>query len=63
MLDEWSTQRARRVRVCALRAMHVPNLDIPHIVALALWIHPAFPFLHRSMRKVLACACRAVALI
>ena len=28
MLDEWSTQRARRGRVCAVLAMHVPNLGI-----------------------------------
>ena len=28
MLDEWSTQRARRVRVCAVLAMHVPNVGI-----------------------------------
>ena len=28
MLDEWSTQRARRVRVCTVLGMHVPNLGI-----------------------------------
>ena len=28
MLDEWSTQRTRRVRLCAVLAMHVPNLGI-----------------------------------
>ena len=28
MLDEWSTQRARRVRVCVVLAMHAPNLGI-----------------------------------
>ena len=28
MLDEWSAQRARRVRVYAVLAMHVPNLGI-----------------------------------
>ena len=28
MLDEWSTQRARGARVCAVLAMHVPNLGI-----------------------------------
>ena len=27
-LDEWSTQRARRVSVCAVLAMHEPNLGI-----------------------------------
>ena len=28
MCNKWSTQLARRVRVCAVLAMHVPNLDI-----------------------------------
>ena len=28
MSDEWSTQRARRVTVCAVLAMHVPILGI-----------------------------------
>ena len=28
MLDEGGTQRARRISVCAVRAMHVPNLGI-----------------------------------
>ena len=26
MSNEWSTQRPRRVRLCAVLAMHVPNL-------------------------------------
>ena len=26
MRKEWSTQRARRVKICAVLAMHVPNL-------------------------------------
>ena len=28
MRREWSAQRARRVRICAVLAMHVPNLGI-----------------------------------
>ena len=28
MLSEWSAQRARRVRICAVLAMHVPNSGI-----------------------------------
>ena len=28
MRSEWSTQRARRVRICTVFAMHVPNLGI-----------------------------------
>ena len=28
MLDEWSTQCGRRVRVCAVLAMHVPKPGI-----------------------------------
>ena len=28
MLVEWSTQRTRRVRVCAVLAMHLPHLGI-----------------------------------
>ena len=63
MKDEWSTEPARRVRVCPVLAMHLPNLDIH-----TSWrfpcasIHP-FRFLHKSKRKVLARACLAVALI
>ena len=40
MLDEWSTQRARRVRVCAVLAMHVPSLGIH-----TLWHFPC-AFIH-----------------
>ena len=43
MLDEWSTQRARRVRVCAVLAMHVPNLDI----------YTSWPFLCASIHSSL----------
>ena len=28
MRSEWSAQHARRVRICAVLAMHVPNLGI-----------------------------------
>ena len=61
MSDEWSTQRARRVRVCAVLAMHVPNFGI----------HTPWHFLCASLtpsfspqvgEKVLARACLAVAL-
>ena len=46
MLDKWSTQSARRVSVCAVLAMHVPNLGIH-----TLWrfpcasIHPSLLFI------------------
>ena len=35
MSDERSTQRARRVSLCAVLAMHVPNLGIH-----TLWYSP-----------------------
>ena len=38
MLDEWSTQRARRIGVCAVLAMHVPNPGIH-----TLWHFPVHP--------------------
>ena len=46
MLDEWSTQCAPRVSVCAVLAMHVPILGIH-----SLWtfscasIHPSLLFI------------------
>ena len=38
MRCEWSAQRARRVRICAVLAMHVPNLGIH-----TLWRLPCTP--------------------
>ena len=63
MLVEWSTQRARRVRACAVLAMHVHHPDIH-----TLWRFPCASiyssFLSkRSKKKVLGRACLAVALI
>ena len=40
MLDDWSMQRARRVRVCAVLTMHVPNPGI----------HTSWRFLCASVR-------------
>ena len=62
MLEEWSTQRGRRVRVCAIVAMHAPNPGIH-----ALWRFPcafihSYPFSTGQKEKVLARARLAVAL-
>ena len=43
MCNEWNTQRARRVSVCAVLAMHVPNLGIH-----TLWRFPCAP-MHPSL--------------
>ena len=43
MCNEWSTQTARRVSVCAVLAMHMPNLDIH-----TLWRFPCVP-IHSSL--------------
>ena len=56
MSDEWSTQRALRVRVCAVLATHVPNLGIhtlSHFPCASLT--PSFS--PRVKKKVLARAC------
>ena len=61
MSVEWSTQRARRVRVCAVLAMHVPNLGIH-----TLWHFPYASltpsFSPQVRKKVHARVCFAVAL-
>ena len=45
MLDEWSTQRARRVRICTVLAMHVPNLGIQTSWSFpCASIHSSLPF-------------------
>ena len=49
MLDKWSTQRARGVRVCAVLAKHVPNPGIH-----TLWRFPCascHPFLFSMGQK------------
>ena len=43
MRNEWSTQRACRVSVCAVLAMHLPNLGIH-----TLWRFPCAP-IHVSL--------------
>ena len=62
MRSEWSTQRARRVSVCAVLAMHVPNSGIHTLRRfLCAPIH-SFLILTGQKKKVLARACVAVAL-
>ena len=57
MFDEWSTQRARRVRICAMLAMHVPNLGIH-----TLWcfpcasVHPSLLFTGQTGKCLLLLA-------
>ena len=38
MSDVWSTQRTCRVRVCAVPAMHVPNVKVP-LCVLFPWLN------------------------
>ena len=61
MSDEWSTQRARSVRVRAVLAMHLPYLGIH-----TLWHFPCACltpcFSPQIKKKVIARACLAVAL-
>ena len=61
MSIEWSTHRESRVRVCAVPAMHVPNLGIH-----TLWHFPCASltlfFSPQVQKKVLARACLAVVL-
>ena len=61
MLDKWSTQRARRVRICAVLAMHVPNLGIqaPRRFPCAFIHSPLFS--RGQKRKVLAHYCLVTA--
>ena len=49
MCNEWSTQRARRVSVCAVLAMHVPNLGI-HTLGRFPGA-PIYPFLLFTIQK------------
>ena len=44
MCNEWSTQRARRVSVCAVVVMHEPNLGIQ-----TLWRFPRCAPIHHSL--------------
>ena len=55
MLDEWSTQRARRVRICVVLAMHVPNLRIHTLLRFpCASIHS---FLFSTGQNESACSC------
>ena len=55
MRCEWSVQRARRVRICAVLAMHVPNRGIH-----TLWRFPCacthLPFSSQVQRRSV-CSC------
>ena len=62
MLHDRSTQRARRVRVCAVLAMHVPHLGIHTLWRLPDASNHYSLFSTRQKKKVLALACLAVAL-
>ena len=57
MLDEWSTQRARRIRVCAVLAMHVPNLAIHTLCRFpCASIHPSLFFTGQKAKCLLVLA-------
>ena len=57
MLDEWSTQRARRVRVCAVRAMLVRNLGTPNSLRFpCVSIHPSLLFTGQKGKLLLVLA-------
>ena len=57
MRCEWSAQRARRVRICAVLAMHVPNGGIH-----TMWrfpctpIHPCSLFTGKKRKCLLVCS-------
>ena len=54
MQREWSAQRARRVRICAVRAMHVPNRGIHTLLRLpCIPIHPCSPFTGKKRKCLL----------
>ena len=56
MSDKWNTHRARRVRVCAVLAMHVPNPGIHTLCHFS--VHPfTSSFSPQVRKKVLALAC------
>ena len=62
MRSEWSTQRARRVRVCAVLAMRVPNSGIHTLCRFpCALIHPC-PLVTGKKRKCLLVFRVAVAL-
>ena len=61
MLDERSTQRARRVRVCAVLAMHVPHLGIHTSWRFAsASIHPSILFTVKKESGCLCLPCRSI---
>ena len=57
MRGEWSAQRAHRVRICAVLAMHVPNRGMH-----TLWrfpgtpIHPCSLFTGKKRKCLLVCS-------
>ena len=55
MSDKWSTQRALRVRVCAVLAMHVPSLGIHTLWQISLRIQHFLLF--STGQKESACPC------
>ena len=57
MWCEWSAQRARRVRICAVLAMHVPHLGI-HTLCRFTCIPNSRLF---PSSQVSVCSCAAVA--
>ena len=61
MLDEWTMQRARRVRVCAVLAMHVPSLGIHtswHLPCASIHSSSFSPGKTKPTRKgILVCLC------
>ena len=62
MRSEWSTQRARRVRVCAVLAMHVPHSGIHTLCCFPFThIYPSLLFTGQR-KKVLARVCVVAAL-
>ena len=58
MLVEWSTQRARRVRVCAVLVMHVPHLGIHTSWRFFSASTPSLPFSTGQKRSACSCLSR-----
>ena len=54
MRSEWSAQRTRRVRICAVLAMHVPNLGIHTLCRFPCGpIHPCSLFTGKKRKCLL----------
>ena len=62
MRSEWSAQRARRVSICAVLAMHVPNLGIHTLCRFPCVPNHPFPLFTGKKRKCLLFFGVAVAL-